>query len=50
VRYDDDPIEEGSDQRRLIQQNWSPVVYGNPHNSPALFGILKLEGERPREP
>ena len=42
VRYDHDPVAEGAAERRIIQQTWTPVVHGNPHNSPSLFGILHL--------
>ena len=44
MRYDHVPVVESDDssKRRIIQQNWVPVVHGNPHNSPALFGTLKL--------
>ena len=43
MRYDHDPVEAGSATRRIIQQNWSPVIHGNPHNSPSLFGVLRLK-------
>ncbi|MGI5869525.1 MAG: carbohydrate-binding family 9-like protein [Kiritimatiellia bacterium] len=39
--------EEGRDERRLIQQNWSPVPHGNPHNSPGLMGRLLLTNDVP---
>ena len=42
VRYDHVPAEDGSDERRIVQQTWSPVMHGNPHNSPLLFGELIL--------
>ena len=42
VRYDHVPVETGSEKRRIIQQNWSPVIHGNPHNSPKLFGRVRL--------
>lgn len=34
--------EEGREERRLVQQNWSPVLTGNPHNTPVLMGRLVL--------
>lgn len=46
MRYDWIP-EAGKETRRLIQQNWSPVLHGNPHNSPALMGRLMLTNEVP---
>ena len=33
---------DGRQERRLVQQNWSPVLTGNPHNTPALMGRLML--------
>jgi hypothetical protein len=46
MRYDWIPVSK-EEERRLIQQNWSPVPHGNPHNSPALMGrlILSNDGE-----
>ena len=44
MRYDWIKIE-GREERRLIQQNWSPVLHGNPHNTPGLMGRLMLTDE-----
>jgi hypothetical protein len=46
MRYDWIPVA-GEEERRLIQQNWSPVPHGNPHNTPALMGRLLLANEVP---
>ena len=35
--------EEARSERQLIQQNWSPVILGNPHNTPARMGRLLLK-------
>lgn len=40
VRYDHEPAADGG--RSLIQQSWVPVLLGNPHNSPARMGALRL--------
>ena len=45
ARYDHVPAGEDPGTRRIIQQTWNPVVHGNPHNSPGLFGVLKLGAE-----
>jgi hypothetical protein len=41
IRYDW-PVSLATRQRDLLQQNWSPVLIGNPHNSPARMGRLML--------
>lgn len=44
VRYDYVPAADGTtDERRLLQQTWNPVLTGNPHNSPFHMGVLVLE-------
>ena len=45
ARYDWVPIGEGSIERRIIQQTWNPVILGNPHNAPGLFGVLRLNAK-----
>ena len=45
MRYDHVPVEEKA-SRRLIQQNWSPVIHGNPHNTPSRMGRLNLTDEK----
>lgn len=44
MRYDWIPVE-GKADRLLLQQNWSPVLHGNPHNTPAAMGRLILTPE-----
>ena len=41
VRYDwtESPV---PGERELLQQTWSPVLQGNPHNSPGRMGRLRL--------
>lgn len=46
MRYDHVPVE-GKASRRLIQQNWSPVIHGNPHNTPSRMGRLVLIDDQP---
>ena len=41
VRYDHVPAADGSG-RNILQQTWSPVIQGNPHNTPAAMGTLFL--------
>lgn len=41
IRYDWTAPRAGS-PREIVQQNWSPVLLGNPHNSPARMGRLNL--------
>ncbi len=41
VRYDHDMQPSG--KRNFVQQNWFPVIVGNPHNSPACMGRLILK-------
>lgn len=41
IRYDHVPVP-GKTARRLVQQNWSPVLHGNPHNTPSRMGVLSL--------
>ena len=41
IRYDH-PLSQKAGQRDLVQMNWSPVLLGNPHNSPARMGRLDL--------
>ena len=41
VRYDW-PLVPALGKRELRQANWSPVLWGNPHNAPARMGILEL--------
>jgi hypothetical protein len=45
MRYDWIPVE-GKTTRRLVQQNWSPVIHGNPHNTPSRMGRLVLIDDR----
>lgn len=40
LRYEKLLNEDGS--RRFVAQNWSPVIRGNPHRSPARMGTLRL--------
>lgn len=40
VRYDHVPRADG--ERDLIHQAWTPILHGNPHNSPARMGSLIL--------
>ena len=36
------PLSAKTGQRGLLQMNWSPVLLGNPHNSPARMGQVNL--------
>lgn len=42
MRYDHRP-KPGHDTRSLLHMNWSPVVHGCPHISPAAMGTIILE-------
>lgn len=44
IRYDHRLPQSGT-QRRLVQQNWAPVVHGCPHISPSAMGFLILAEE-----
>jgi hypothetical protein len=37
----------GTDKRDLLSLNWSPVVFGAPHRSPAAFGFFDLSPSQP---
>ena len=50
IRYDHVPEPapnnasgESKPARRIHQQNWSPVLHGNPHTTPSRMGILELK-------
>jgi hypothetical protein len=42
MRYDHQP-KPGTSERSLLHMNWSPVVHGCPHISPAAMGTLILD-------
>ncbi|MFW5982373.1 MAG: carbohydrate-binding family 9-like protein [Candidatus Brocadiia bacterium] len=44
VRYER-PMDPDTDERIFIAMNWSPVMWGNPHRSPARMGKLSLTEE-----
>jgi hypothetical protein len=47
LRYDSDQPTDAKHKQKSIFMNWSPVVWGRPHRSPAMMGTLVLQ--RPGE-
>ena len=41
------PAIPGSDKRGFLPLNWSPVILGGPHRSPAAFGYFDLSTSQP---